>query len=81
LTGISSFIRSSLARELRRGFEVWALVRLGCDIGNIDGLDMELIQGDLEDRHSLELGVWGWYVLFHVAAEYSFWVGDVDAMH
>ena len=42
---------------------------------------MDLSQGDLRDRPSLERAAQGCQVLFHVAADYSFWVPDVKAMY
>ena len=82
ITGATGFIGSNVARELlHQGFEVRALVRPGCDTRNIKGLDIELSQGDLRDRPSLERAAQGCQVLFHVAADYSFWVPDVKAMY
>jgi len=41
---------------------------------NLDGLDIEVIEGDLLDAASLRQGIAGCGLVFHVGALYSFWV-------
>ncbi|MCM2356786.1 MAG: NAD-dependent epimerase/dehydratase family protein [Geobacteraceae bacterium] len=74
VTGGTGFIGASLARELlREGYSVRALVRPGSDRRNLAGLDLELWEGDLRDRHSLERGLAGCDTLYHAAADYRLW--------
>jgi dihydroflavonol-4-reductase len=74
LTGASGFIGASLARVLLgEGYAVKALVRSGTDLRNLKGLDIELCQGDLRDRESLEKGLEGCDTLYHAAADYRLW--------
>ncbi|HEX8960917.1 MAG TPA: hopanoid-associated sugar epimerase [Geobacteraceae bacterium] len=74
ITGATGFIGASLARELlREGYSVRALVRPGSDRRNLAGLDVELWEGDLRDRGSLELGIKGCDTLYHAAADYRLW--------
>ena len=74
VTGATGFIGASLVRELlREGCSVRALVRQGSDRRNLVGLDLELWEGDLRDRGSLERGLAGCDTLYHAAADYRLW--------
>ena len=74
VTGATGFIGASLVRELlREGYSVSALVRPGSDRRNLAGLDLELWEGDLRDRGSLERGLAGCDTLYHAAADYRLW--------
>lgn len=75
VTGATGFIGANVVRALlERGFSVRALVRPGSDRRNIRGLPVETVEGDLRDLSSIERGMRGCKVVFHVGALYSFWV-------
>jgi len=75
VTGGTGFIGSSVVRTLlERNVGVRALCRVGSDRSNLEGLDIELIEGDLVDVDSLRRGMAGCELVFHVGALYSFWV-------
>jgi len=77
VTGGTGFIGSSIVRELLKAdYEVCALVRKGADMRNLDGLEIELVQGDITDVDSLRRAVQGCERVFHAAALYSFWVRE-----
>ncbi len=74
VTGATGFIGSNVARELlAQGHVVRALVRPGSNRKAIEGLDIELVEGDLGDRPLLQRALGGCDALFHVAAAYAFW--------
>jgi len=74
VTGATGFIGGNLVRELlRQAYQVRALVRKGSNQRNIEGLDVDIVLGELRDRPSLEKALEGCDVLFHVAAAYTFW--------
>jgi len=52
---------------------VRTLVRPGGDTRQLDGLPVERVEGDLGDRESLQRGIAGCQLVFHVAALYSYW--------
>ncbi len=82
VTGATGFVGSAVARALLdRGHRVRALVRAGGDRRNVEGLELELVEGDLDDADSLERAVAGCRHLFHVAADYRLWVPDPQRMH
>ena len=75
VTGGTGFIGSSVVRVLlERGVGVRALCRPGSDRCNLDGLDVEIVEGDLRDLRSIQRGMDGCELVFHVGALYSFWV-------
>jgi len=81
LTGATGFVGSAVARVLAaRGHRLRLLVRPMSDRRNLAGLDAELVLGDLTDEASLARAVAGCRYLFHVAADYRFWVPDPEAM-
>ncbi|CAK0772912.1 putative dihydroflavonol 4-reductase [uncultured Gammaproteobacteria bacterium] len=82
VTGATGFIGSAVARQLlAAGKVVRVLVRAGSDRRNLDGLAVETVEGDLNDRRSLERGLAGCRGLFHIAADYRLWVPDPDTIY
>lgn len=81
VTGGTGFVGANLLRLLlQEGYSVKALVRPNSNLGNLQGLDVEIIKGDLND-----LNLWqqmqGCQYLFHVAAHYSLWQKDREALY
>lgn len=77
VTGATGFVGANVVRELlREGASVRALVRRGSDRRALAGLPLELCEGDLRDRASLDRAVAGVRTVFHVAADYRLWVPD-----
>ncbi len=80
LTGGTGFVGANLARELvARGWNVRALARKGSDRRNLDGLALEIVDGALDEPRLAE-AMRGCDVLFHVAAHYSLFRADRDAV-
>jgi dihydroflavonol-4-reductase len=76
ITGGTGFIGANLIRLLlTQGYEVRALVRPSSSLDTLQGLDVELVQGDLLDP-ALGQQMQGCQILFHVAAHYSLWQAD-----
>ena len=74
VTGASGFVGSAVLRHLlEAGREVRALVRPGSDSRNLEGLNVDIVTGDLTDRASLKPALAGCAALFHVAADYRLW--------
>lgn len=74
VTGGSGFVGSAVVRRLlHEGVTVRALVRAHSDRRNLEGLDVQLAEGDLTDAGSLPRACEGCDVLFHVAADYRLW--------
>ena len=71
VTGATGFVGAAVARALiREGWEVRALARKGSDRRNVQHLPLEIVEGDLADRASLERALAECEALFHVAADY-----------
>ncbi len=81
LTGATGFVGSAVARVLAaRGHRLRLLVRPTSDRRNLAGVDGELALGDLTDAASLARAAAGCRYVFHIAADYRFWVPDPEAM-
>jgi dihydroflavonol-4-reductase len=80
VTGGTGFIGANLVRLLlQEGYAVRALVRPSSRLDNLQGLDLELVQGDLNDPN-LWQQMLGCRYLFHVAAHYSLWQKDRELL-
>ena len=80
VTGGTGFVGANLVRSLlEAGWNVKALVRPTSDRRNLEGLDVELVQGDLF-APDLPAALRGSDALFHVAAHYSLWQRDRSAV-
>lgn len=77
ITGATGFVGAAVARVLvREGWQVRALARPGSDRRNIQALPVEVSEGNLADRSSLERALSGCEALFHVAADYRLGAPD-----
>ncbi|HTZ97515.1 MAG TPA: hopanoid-associated sugar epimerase [Terriglobales bacterium] len=82
VTGATGFVGSHVARALAdQGTDVRLLVRASSDLRNIEDLKAERVVGDLRDPASIEKGMQGCDVVFHVAADYRLWVRDPNEMY
>ena len=81
VTGATGFVGSAVARTLiARGHRLRLLVRRGSDRRNLEGLDAELVEGDLGRPETFGAALTGCAALFHVAADYRLWVPDPASM-
>ena len=77
VTGASGFVGAAVARKaLARGFRVKVLMRPTASRANVDGLDVEIVTGDMRDADSMAAALKGARYLFHVAADYRLWARD-----
>jgi dihydroflavonol-4-reductase len=81
VTGGTGFVGANLIRLLlQQGFEVKALARPNAQLDNLNGLEIELVTGSLNDP-DLARSMKGCDCLFHVAAHYSLWQRDRDLLY
>ncbi len=82
VTGGTGFVGANLIRLLlEKGLRVRALVRRESNRGNLSGLDIETVVGDLRDPASLKAACKDSRYVFHVAADYRIWVPDPAEMN
>jgi dihydroflavonol-4-reductase len=82
VTGGTGFVGANVVRELLAdGCSVRVLVRRGSDRRALAGLPVELAEGDLGDRASLDRAVAGVGTVFHVAADYRLWAPDPSVLY
>lgn len=81
VTGGTGFVGANLIRLLlEQGYQVRALVRPTSCLDNLEGLDVEIVKGTINDD-DLTTKMQGCPVLFHVAAHYSLWHRDKAQLH
>ena len=81
VTGASGFIGSNLVRVLlAEGYHVRALVEPNVGTENLNGLDVELVEGDLRDNDSLRAAVQGRDTVYHLAAIFDYWLPEPKDM-
>jgi dihydroflavonol-4-reductase len=77
VTGASGFVGSAVARIAReRGFDVRVVIRKTSSRQNLEGLDAEVVIGDMRDETSMRAAMKGVRYLLHVAADYRIWARD-----
>jgi dihydroflavonol-4-reductase len=82
VTGGTGFIGSAVVRRLLgRGREVRCLVEPGASRENLEGLEVELVEGDITDRQAVGRAMTDIDVLYHLAAIYKFWLPDYRLMY
>ena len=82
VTGATGFVGAAVAKTLgAAGWQVRVLVRAGSDRGNLRGLAVHSVEGDLADASSLESALEGCDGLFHVAADYRLGARDPSPLY
>jgi dihydroflavonol-4-reductase len=82
VTGGTGFVGANVVRELvALGAAVRVLARRGSDRRALDGLAVEVVEGDLLDRASLARAVRGIETVYHVAADYRLWARNPMELH
>jgi dihydroflavonol-4-reductase len=82
VTGGSGFVGSHVVRALlAKGRSVRCLVRAESRRDNLDGLEVEIVVGDLTDPASLARALAGVHTLYHVAADYRLWAKDPQELY
>ncbi|WP_416670623.1 hopanoid-associated sugar epimerase [Egbenema bharatensis] len=81
VTGGTGFVGANLVRLLLAdGYAVRALARSTSRLDNLQGLDVEVVKGDLRDPNLTSL-MQGCEAVFHVAAHYSLWQSDREMLY
>src|SRR5215469_7151365 len=81
VTGASGFIGSAIVRAfLSSGYPVRALIRSTSPRQNLQGLDIECVEGDICNAGAVKRAMSGICYLAHAAADYRLWARDPDAI-
>lgn len=74
VTGGTGFVGGALIRHLLENkYEVVAFARKGADLRQLEGLKVDLVEGELSSSEPLKKAMRGCQWVFHVAALYAFW--------
>lgn len=74
VTGASGFIGSAVVRKLLgKNREVRCFIEPSAKRGNLEGLDVDVVEGDILDRDAVARALKGCDRLFHLAAIYAVW--------
>ena len=81
VTGANGFIGHHLVRALlAQGEAVRGLVRPGSDRRSLDGLPVELVEGDILQPETLPAAVAGCRLVYHAAAVFAYWGHRPEAL-
>jgi dihydroflavonol-4-reductase len=82
VTGGAGFMGSAVVRRLlARGRQVRCLVEASAPRRNLDGLDVEIVVGDILDPAALRRAIAGCDAVYHLAAIYALWVPDEKVIY
>ncbi len=82
VTGGTGFVGANVVRELvAAGASVRVLARAGGDRRALEGVRVELVDGDLLDPASVRRAVRGVQAVYHVAADYRLWTPDPASLY
>ncbi|QHS51041.1 hopanoid-associated sugar epimerase [Edaphobacter sp. 12200R-103] len=82
ITGATGFVGSHVAqRYAAEGAKLRLLTRKTSNLSAIEGLDAEIVTGDLRQPEGLRSAIAGCDALVHVAADYRLWVRDPREMY
>jgi dihydroflavonol-4-reductase len=82
VTGATGCVGANVvAALLARGYEVRAMRRATSSLAALDGLEPELVVGDVLDSASLAAASMGCQFVFHVAAVSDYWRAPVDRIY
>ena len=81
LTGANGHIGANVARELlRRGHRVVGYVRPTSDLRGLEGLEIDLRKGDIQDADQVTRAAEGCDAIIHTAAVYIMWAPTDEAV-
>ncbi|HTF66494.1 MAG TPA: NAD-dependent epimerase/dehydratase family protein, partial [Edaphobacter sp.] len=82
ITGATGFVGSHVARRYAtEGAQLRLLTRKTSRLEGLEGLDAEVVTGDLRQPEDLRSALTGCDALVHVAADYRLWVRDPKEMY
>ncbi|HEY2968253.1 MAG TPA: hopanoid-associated sugar epimerase [Casimicrobiaceae bacterium] len=81
VTGATGFVGSAIVRAfLAAGYPVRTFVRAESPRGNLAGLEIESVEGDICDENAIARAMAGIRYVAHAAADYRLWARDPGAI-